>query len=346
MHTTDSILQLSPSDPRWISFLATTQDINIFYHPTWMQVMVETYGYRPFVLALVDEGNSLIAGIPLMEINSPLRGRRWVSIPFSDYCRPLSRDETTLKVFTEQLLQLVESERVPTLELRGTYPLYSSLQKQSSHVIHKLDLSSGVDAVWKHIHPMHRRNIRIAAENNVEIVHGVTKEHLTEFYRMHLLTRRSQGVPIQPWMFFLRLKQLLLDQGHGSILLAYKDQQCIAGAIFLYWGDTFTFKYGASKYDSLEFRPNNLIMWTAIQQACERGFRYFDLGRSDLDNQGLRNFKSRWGAEEQPLYYTSLKTDSRIAVGSRLSRLMHFVIRTSPTWICRLTGELLYGYFG
>jgi hypothetical protein len=87
-------------------------------------------------------------------------------------------------------------------------------------------------------------------------------------------------------------------------------------------------------------------MWTAIQQACEQGFRYFDMGRTDLDNEGLRKFKGRWGAKETPLYYASLKTNSKIVVEGRLSRLMHFVIQRSPTWMCRLTGELLYGHFG
>jgi hypothetical protein len=346
MYSSDSILQVSPVDPRWIAFLNHSVDINVFYHPAWMQLMTETYGYRAFILALADTDGSLVAGIPVMEINNPLKGRRWVSLPFSDSCRPLSRDEAILNVFTEQILQLVESQGISALELRGTYPVHPSLQKQSDHVIHKLDLTSGLDAVWKGIHAMHRRNIRIATKNGIEIIRGVTKEHLTDFYHLHLLTRRSQGVPIQPWKFFLHLKELLLDQGHGSLLLAYKNQRCVAGAVLLYWKDTFTFKYGASRDDSLNDRPNNLIMWTAIQQACEQGFQYFDMGRSNLDNQGLRNFKSRWGAEEMPLYYTSFQTDSRVAVEVRLSRLMHFVIRRSPAWVCRLTGELLYGYFG
>lgn len=346
MHNPDLLLQMSPADPRWISFLDTSTDISIFYHPAWMQLMADAYGYYAFVLGLAGPEGNLSAGIPVMEVNSPIKGRRWVSLPFSDACQPLARDETTLRTFTEQILRLAEREKVPVLELRGTYPMHPSLQASGGHVIHKLDLTSGIDVVWKGVHSMHRRNIRVANENKVEIVRGVTRKHLAEFYRLHLLTRRSQGVPIQPWKFFLCLKQLLLDQGHGSLLLAYKDQRCIAGALFLYWQDTFTYKYGASREDSLNYRPNNLIMWTAIQQACEQGFRYFDMGRTDPENQGLRNFKSRWGAKETPLFYTSLKTDSDIAVEDRFSNLMHSVIQKSPAWMCRLAGELLYGQFG
>jgi CelD/BcsL family acetyltransferase involved in cellulose biosynthesis len=345
MHASDSILRLVPSDPRWMSFLDANTDINIFYHPVWMQLMAECYGYRSCVLALAGNEGELAAGIPLMEV-SPINGRRWVSLPFSDYCHPLSKDESALKVFTDQILRSAESEKIPILDLRGMYPAHPSLHSYSNHVIHKLDLAPGSNAVWERVHAMHRRNVRIAKENDVEIVFGDKAEHMAEFYRLHLLTRRRQGVPIQPWKFFMHLKKLLLDQGCGFILLAYKNQRCIAGAIFLHWKDTLTYKYGASTEDSLNYRPNNLIMWTAIQRACEQGFRYFDMGRTDLGNKGLRMFKSRWGAVEIPLVYSSSKTNPNHAVEGRLARYMHFVIQKSPAWVCRFSGELLYRHFG
>jgi len=346
MNTIDPIMQLHPSDPRWISFLESNTDINVFYHPAWMQVMQKSYGYRPFVLASEDARGVLTAGIPVMEVNSPVNGRRWVSLPFTDYCRPLCKDEETLSVFTEQLLRKVEREQVPVLELRGTYPANQSLDMHSGHVIHKLELAPDINFVWNGIHAMHRRNIKIATENHVEIVQGRANEHLAEFYRLHLLTRRRQGVPVQPRKFFVYLKKMLIDQGQGFLLLAYKNHECIAGAIFLNWQDTLTYKYGASTEDSLKYRPNNLIMWTAIKKACEQGFRYFDMGRTDVENIGLRMFKSRWGAIEVPLFYSNLKASNKHVAQGKLSRYMRFVIQNSPTCVCRFTGELLYRHFG
>jgi CelD/BcsL family acetyltransferase involved in cellulose biosynthesis len=346
MDIINSILLLQPSDSRWISFLESNTDISIFYHPAWMEVMEESYGYHPFVLALADTKDRVIAGVPLMEVNSPVKGRRWVSLPFTDYCRPLCKDEETLSVFTEQLLREVERKQIPALELRGTYPANQSLDIHSEHVLHKLELTPDISVVWNGLHSMHRRNIKIATENHVEIVQGVANEHLAEFYRLHLLTRRRQGVPVQPWKFFVHLKKLLIDQGQGFLLLAYKNHECIAGAVFLNWQDTLTYKYGASTEDGLKYRPNNLIMWSAIKEACKQGFRYFDMGRTDLDNAGLRMFKSRWGAKEIPLFYSNLKAGNNHVAQGRLSRYMNFVIQNSPTFVCRFTGELLYKHFG
>jgi len=346
MNNIASIQQLQPSDPRWIAFLASNTDINIFYHPAWMNVMAKSYGYHPFVLASVDTNGQLVAGVPLMEVYTPVNGRRWVSLPFSDYCRPLCKDGNSLSVFTEQLLQEVGRNHIPMLELRGSYPAHSSLAVHSEHVIHKLELASDITTIWKGVHSMHQRNVKVAMENNVEIVYCAEIKHVAEFYDLHLHTRRRLGVPIQPWKFFVHLKELLIDQGHGFLLLAYKDHQCIAGAIFLNWQDTFTYKFGASMEHSLKYRPNNLIMWTAIKYAFEQGFRYFDMGRTDLENIGLRTYKGRWGAKETQLFYSIFKSKPGRATEGRLTQYMHHVIQRSPAWVCRFTGELLYKHFG
>jgi CelD/BcsL family acetyltransferase involved in cellulose biosynthesis len=340
------IIQMSPSDPRWISFLESNPDAGFFHHPVWSQLMTESYGYRPFVIALPGADGDLTAGVPLMEVNSPITGKRWVSLPFSDYCRPLYVNESALRKLVEGMIQLAAQNKILKLDLRGVYPDSPTLCAYSQHVMHDIDLRPGKEEVWKRIHQMHRRNIRIAQENDIEILHGKTIEHLRDFYRLHLYTRRRQGVPIQPWKFFERLKKLLLDRGHGFLLLAYKDQECIAGAIFLHWKAILTYKYGASKDDGLKYRPNNLVMWTAIQWGCDQGFALFDMGRTDLENTGLRTFKSRWGARETPLFYTSLGTNSIPKGEGKLMGYMHRILQKLPTYVCRLSGELLYKHFG
>jgi lipid II:glycine glycyltransferase (peptidoglycan interpeptide bridge formation enzyme) len=188
--------------------------------------------------------------------------------------------------------------------------------------------------------------MRIAQASDLQIVYGETNEHMADFYHLHLLTRHRQGVPVQPWKFFERLKKLLLDQGLGFLLLAYKAQKCLAGAIFLHWNETLTYKYGASSDDGLKYRPNNLVMWTAIQKGCENGFARFDLGRTDLENTGLRMFKSRWGAREAPLFYTNLNANSAPIGEGKVMSYMHKILQKSPVWVCRLSGELLYRHFG
>jgi hypothetical protein len=87
-------------------------------------------------------------------------------------------------------------------------------------------------------------------------------------------------------------------------------------------------------------------MWTAIEWGCEKGFDKLDLGRTEPSQEGLRAFKSRWGAREYLLPYTTLAADRKKVHNGKLMEVVAKVIQKSPLWVCRLTGEFLYGHFG
>ena len=69
-------------------------------------------------------------------------------------------------------------------------------------------------------------------------------------------------------------------------------------------------------------------------------------GRSDADNQGLRAFKSGWGAEEKPLVYATIGGEKRRSLPHvpGLGRAVEFAIRSSPPIVCRTLGEALYRF--
>lgn len=335
----------NPFSQDWIDFINSNAGATIFHHPAWLRLLVECYGYQPFVLGLRDENDKYRAGIPMMDIKSPITGRRWVSLPFSDFCSPLFENDSDHGQIIESLLSLAKVEHIHNVELRGAYSDNPALITESDYVFHELDLEPDNEKVFARMHEMHRRNIKTARLKGVQIVRGETSEHLREYYNLHLQTRRRQGVPTQPWKFFAALRKLF-EQGLGFVLLAYDNQRCIAGAIFLHWQKTLTYKYGASLSDDLQVRPNNLIMWTAIQWGCNNGFNKLDLGRTTLSNEGLRAFKSRWGAREYCLPYTYLVPHAKKVYTGKLTALLSMLIRNSPPWFCRISGELLYKHFG
>jgi hypothetical protein len=132
----------------------------------------------------------------------------------------------------------------------------------------------------------------------------------------------------------------------GFILLAYQDQKCLAGAIFLHWQQTLTYKYSASSGEGRNLCPNNLILWSAIRWGCEHGYTIFDMGRTDLDNSGLRWFKKGWGAKEVPLYYSRLPAVPSDHENKYLTSALKALIRNTPAEVCQLAGELFYKYLG
>jgi hypothetical protein len=113
--------------------------------------------------------------------------------------------------------------------------------------------------------------------------------------------------------------------------------------VFLCSGRTLVYKYGASDEREWSHRPNDLIFRTVIGDAASRGFRDLDFGRTDLEDAGLRRFKSGWGAHEEPLVYTVLG-DSAHSSAAGAVRLISPLIRKVTPSFSRALGEVLYRY--
>jgi lipid II:glycine glycyltransferase (peptidoglycan interpeptide bridge formation enzyme) len=133
-----------------------------------------------------------------------------------------------------------------------------------------------------------------------------------------------------------------MEQGLGFVLLAYKEEVCLAGGVFLHWDHMLTYKYSASSGVDLQLRPNDLLLWAAIRWGCEHGYTLLDMGRTDLIDTGLRQFKNRWGATETHLTYSILCDGPMRPTGDRMMKAMETVIHHSPLWVCQAMGELLY----
>jgi CelD/BcsL family acetyltransferase involved in cellulose biosynthesis len=334
---------LHPLDRRWLEYVKLKPDATIFHHPTWLNLLKECYGYRPFIFALCDTTGEIKAGLPVIEIRN-LSRRRWVSLPFSDYCPPLFDDPESLAQITNDLTTLYQTGVVPNIEVRWDLPPHPLIQSNVSYYLHTLKLDSDPQLVHRNFKRTHRQNISTAEERGVRIEWGREPNDLSHFYSMQLETRRRKGVPVQPRKFFELIGKEILGQGLGFILLAYKDNRCLAGGLFLHWQQTLTYKYAASSGEDQECRPNNLLSWIAMRWGCENGYSVFDLGRSEPENSGLRRFKCGWGAEESPLIYSSLSGKPAGNHNGKLKSIMGSVIRKSPSWVCRMTGEILYRY--
>jgi hypothetical protein len=333
------------TDRKWLAFIDRQTGVNIFHHPAWTELLNKCYGFRPFAITLMDTTETIHAGFPIVETNR-LGERRWISLPFSDYCSPLSDDNEVLDCLINSLITFSQLRGSPKMEIRWDLPGRPPILTSIPYVRHFLSLDTDIEKVKYQIHHSHLRNVRIAQSRAVQIKRGTDRSAMEAFYKLHVNSRHKQGVPVQPHSYFESLDELIIQKGLGFFLLAYHEEKCLAGAVFLNWKQTLTYKYGASIEDGLIFRPNHLIFWNAIQWGCENGYSFLDFGRSDIKNIGLRTFKSRWGAKEIPLEYLHLPLSTYSAVQkSLLLSMFQILIRKSPTWMCRFAGEIYYRLF-
>jgi hypothetical protein len=340
-----SIINLNVSDPRWVNFISNHPDATIFHHAAWSELVAECYGYHPFAMAIMNNRGEVTAGLPIIEANSRLTGQRAVALPFSDFCSPLGSDKATCDELIQGLQAWRRENKCPQIQIHWPLPEQDGVYAGEPVVRHITDLHSDSDELFRSFRKGVKSSIHQSEKAGVTVKQGDSWADLKLFYQLHLQTRQRLGTPVQPLRFFQLLWRKLLSQGLGFLLLGYKDSKLIAGAVFLHWNKTLTYKYSASDPTYLNLRPNNLVLWHAIQWGCEHSYRLFDWGKSEIENEGLRTFKHGWASEEQLMHYSVLadRPPTPSMVG-KSRRFLSQIIRHSPPWVCRLIGELFYKY--
>jgi CelD/BcsL family acetyltransferase involved in cellulose biosynthesis len=339
-----TLIRLSLEDPRWREFVACAANASPFHDPSWAALLGDTYGYDTFALAVADASGGLAAGAPFLEVRTVTRRRRWVSLPFTDECGLLATDDGAPAILVQAIADAQRTGLTPGVEVRGSVDGFG-WRTGGDAVTHKLELDSDLQRVRAGFSRSQViRNIARAEREGVTVRRAGEPRDLDAFYRLHTRTRRRQGVPVQPRRFFDLIWSRLVAPGTAHVLLAESDGQAVAGALFLTDARTTIYKFGASEVEKLRLRPNHLIFWTAVQDACRAGHRVFDFGRTDLNNAGLRAFKRSWGATERPLRYSTLERGGAAATDGVASRVLSFAIRRGPAWMCRGAGEALYRY--
>jgi CelD/BcsL family acetyltransferase involved in cellulose biosynthesis len=342
-----SATTLDLADPRWRAFVEASDAATPFHHPDWANLVADCYRFKAFVVATAEPSGTITAGLPVVEVRQPLRGSRWVSLPFTDHVPPLLAPGDDGPGLAAALAGAVRAAGVREAEIRGDLP--GAAPTGWPALRHVLELDPDPQAVYAGFHPSQvKRSIKKGEREGLTVRTGSRQEDLTEvFYGLHLRTRRRQGVPIQPKRFFRLLWDRIIARGMGSVLVVDTPAgDPIAAAVFVEWNRTVVYKFGASDESAWSLRPNHLLFWHAIRTACERGDRWFDFGRTDADHDGLSAFKRSWGAREEPLVYHAVGGGAGRSgpPGGRASRALAAVIRRTPPVVCQATGELLYRF--
>jgi CelD/BcsL family acetyltransferase involved in cellulose biosynthesis len=332
---------LEGDDGEWRAFLLSHPQALPYHHPAWVETLAEVYGYEPKAAVVRSPGGAVLGGLPLVAVGGRLRRRRWVSLPFTDFCPPLTADGVLERELASAVDALRRENEVASLEIRAPVEGFEERAEQRG-VRHELVLTDP-DTLFRSFRSQVRRNIRKAEASGLEVRVAEHRDELVRtYFDLHAETRRRLGVPPQPRRLFDGLWRNVMEPGLGFVLLAHHEGSAVAGAVFLEWKGRIVYKYGASDTRHWPLRPNNLLFWECIRRGCSSGATALDFGRSDLEDEGLRSFKQSWGAPEVPLAYTSI---GRAASPSRSSgRVLRPLVRATPTWLSRTVGAALYRF--
>jgi len=286
----------------WDSLTKAHPDHDVFHSSAWARVLCNTYGHKPFYLQVSDEKKT-VALLPLLEVAGSFTGRRGICLPFSDFCSPLLFESGVEKSLLSELSNLAKTRSWKFFELRGGPGPSKAAVPCTAFYRHELDLLPGPEHLFAQFRSSVRGAIRRALKTGVVAEASSSDRALKIFYELHLRTRRRHGLPPQPFKFFRNIQRELIDKKLGFVLLARVASEPIAAAVFLRTPDRAVYKYAASDERYQEFRANDLVLWEGIKCLFESGTRALNLGRTSMDNYGLRRFKLGWAVREQILHY-------------------------------------------
>lgn len=312
--------------------------MTVFHSAEWLQVLQETYGFEP--LSVQAGGGTL----SLMEAKGLLGGRRGVSLPFTDYCPPLVNSGGNFSELWSAATTLGRQRGWKYLELRGGKEWLPDAPASLRFYRHVLDLRGGEEALTGRFEDRARQPVRKAERMGVKVEKRQDLKAMRTYYRLHCGTRKKHGVPPQPWAFFLNIHKHLVSKGLGVLLLAQMDQIAVAGAVFLYREKKAIFKFGASDETRQEARGNNLVLWEGIRWLAEQGCEELDFGRTSVNNEGLRRFKTGWGGREETIEYVKydLSAQRFMVDKDRATGWHNQIFRKMPMVLLRAAGTLLY----
>ncbi len=329
--------------PNWDRLLLEHPDSTFFHTSAWAKTLSESYRYTPKYFTFF-EGGKIVTLVPFMDVKSLLTGHRGVSLPFTDFCAPLCSSNSLFHDMFKQIVAHGKETGWITLELRGGGGLLNDTLPYTTYCGHCLDLSPDESSCFSRFNDSTKRNIRKALRGGVEIAISNSRESVREFYELHCVTRKRHGLPPQPYHFFERLYGNVLSEKNGLVVMAYSKGIAIAGAVYFHSRDTAIYKYGASDRKYQFLRANNLVMWEAIKWYCKKGYKSLSFGRTEIDNSGLRRFKSGWGATGCNINYYKydVRRDAFLPAPGKKTAPYNSIFKKVPLPLLKIIGFSLY----
>jgi hypothetical protein len=332
----------------WRAFAAAH---GTFYHqPEWARCLGEMYRLRLDYYSARASGD-LRGLLAVAEIPPLLGPRRWVSLPFSYAAGPLAQDTATAAALSEAVLERARERRIRRVELksRGEHPVAPEYQRISRYSTYEVPTDQGEAFVWRQLHAgSTQRSIKKAQKAGIIVRRGETAGDWLIMAELEERTAQGHGLPAPPRRFFVEGCRRLQSAGLADLYLAFTNSGARAAAITVWKGPrSWIYAFGASDPAYLDQRPNHVLIWTAIQDAIAAE-RHFDLGRAAPEQEGLVEFKRRWGGQALPLTYDYWPTPGGLNLAARDRGSMAAaaaVWSRLPASVARL-GAGLYRYLG
>ena len=292
----------------WDAYVMQHPHGTVFHLSNWKNVIEKTFCHKCHYLVAEDNPDEpggfrnsrthIVGIIPLFEIRSFLFGHYFVSVAYAEVGGPLADNETIAWQLVDKAIELTRAKQCDYLELRNRLPRFD-LPTKSLYYNFRKEIFPDVDENMKAIPRKARRMIRQGSK--LGLFSEFSVDLVNDFYEIVARSYHQLGTPVFARSLF---SNFLREFGKDVQILLVRNKEGIpvAGVLSFFFKDQVVPYYAGSIFEFRKLAPNDFMYWELMKYACERGFKFFDFGRSKADT-GSFHFKRHWGFEPVPLAY-------------------------------------------
>lgn len=281
---------------RWDNFVHSHAQGTFYHLSGWKNVIENTLGHPTFYL-YCEDGEEIVAVLPLAQVKSLLFGNALVSLPFLVYGGPVSNNEQAEKCLVQAATELADSLNADYLELRNKRASTRGWPGKTNVVTFSRELDADPEknllAIPRKQRAMVRKGIKAGLVAEQE-------DKVDRLYDALLSCKRNLGTPFFGRRYLQAIKAEFADK--AEILTVLKDRQTICSVMSFRFRDEILPYYGGGGVAARQYYGNDFMYWAVMEKACLEGVRVFDYGRSTVGTGSYR-FKKHWGFEPEPLAY-------------------------------------------
>jgi len=340
-----TINQLSKDDmQRWDAYVRAHSQGSFFHLSGWSEVIKKSFSHScHFIYA--EKGGQICGVLPLVEVKSTLFGHALISTPFCVYGGAIGDSEEVVRKLENEACQIAEKLNVDYLELRYKEKQNSDLLLKQAHSTFGCELAEDADAILANVKKKQRAVIRHSLKNELSTD---TSDNLDAFYDLLSQSYRNLGTPIFSKRFFSNLKEEFKDE-LDILVIRDKHGQPSNAVMNFYFGDQVLPYYGGGNNEARSLKSADYMYYQVMCNARDRGFTWFDFGRSKNDS-GPYKYKKNWGMEPMPLhyYYHLVKAEALPNLSPNNPKYKMFISmwQKLPLKVSQIIGPFLSKYLG
>ena len=306
---------LEGDDPIW-NQIESNSTLSLYHRREWMQLVENTFANRGYYIVATHSGG-LLDVLPLFLITHPIMGKKLISTPYEGCHGGFSSSDSEVKHKMISKIMLEASRLdVKYVEIRTMEPVKEleqyGFKKSIPFIVSEIELLNNKEN-FSMLSPKHRRNVRNAEKKGVTVVQASKLSQMDVFYEILSKHYKDLGVPFFGRGFFKNIWKNIIMKGHADLLLGKIDNEIIGGHLLFFSGSKIISKYSACIRNTKlrQCYASYALFWAGISRGIAKQCSVFNLGITGKENQGLLDFKTRFGAESKPVHFYSLPVSGK-----------------------------------